>query len=39
MNVPGRATGSWRWQMAPGALTDELAKRLRAATEESGRLA
>jgi 4-alpha-glucanotransferase len=37
MNIPGRATGSWRWRMAPGALTDELAKRLRAATEEAGR--
>lgn len=37
MNVPGRATGSWRWQMAPGALTPELARRLRAATEEAGR--
>ncbi|HEY1539152.1 MAG TPA: 4-alpha-glucanotransferase [Solirubrobacteraceae bacterium] len=38
MNVPGRATGSWRWRMAPGALTAEHARRLRAATEESGRL-
>ena len=38
MNVPGRATGSWRWRMAPGALTHDLAKRLRAATEEAGRL-
>jgi len=38
MNVPGRATGSWRWQMAPGALTTEHARRLRAATEEAGRL-
>jgi 4-alpha-glucanotransferase len=38
MNIPGRATGSWRWRMAPGALTAEHAKRLRAATEESGRL-
>ncbi|MEA2195462.1 MAG: 4-alpha-glucanotransferase [Solirubrobacteraceae bacterium] len=37
MNIPGRATGSWRWRMAPGALTAELAKRLRAATEEAGR--
>jgi 4-alpha-glucanotransferase len=37
MNVPGRATGSWRWQMAPGALTAEHAKRLRAAVEEAGR--
>jgi 4-alpha-glucanotransferase len=38
MNVPGRATGSWRWQMAPGALTSEHAKRLRAAVEEAGRV-
>ncbi|MEA2230786.1 MAG: 4-alpha-glucanotransferase [Solirubrobacteraceae bacterium] len=38
MNIPGRATGSWRWRMAPGALTDEHARRLRAATEEAGRL-
>jgi 4-alpha-glucanotransferase len=38
MNIPGRATGSWRWRMVPGALTSEHAKRLRAATEESGRL-
>jgi 4-alpha-glucanotransferase len=37
MNTPGRATGSWRWQMAPQALTTEHAKRLRAAAEESGR--
>ncbi len=39
MNVPGRATGNWRWQMARGALTADLARRLRAATEEAGRLA
>jgi 4-alpha-glucanotransferase len=39
MNVPGRATGSWRWRMAPGALTAEHARRLRAATEEAKRLA
>ncbi|MEJ7824547.1 MAG: 4-alpha-glucanotransferase [Solirubrobacteraceae bacterium] len=38
MNVPGRATGSWRWRMAPGALTSELAQRLRAATEEAERI-
>jgi 4-alpha-glucanotransferase len=37
MNIPGRATGSWRWQMAPGALTAEHATRLRAAAEEAGR--
>jgi 4-alpha-glucanotransferase len=38
MNIPGRATGSWRWRMADGALTREHARRLRAATEEAGRL-
>ena len=38
MNIPGRATGSWRWRMEPGALTAEHAKRLRAASEEAGRL-
>jgi 4-alpha-glucanotransferase len=38
MNIPGRATGSWRWRMEPGALTGEHATRLRAATEEAGRL-
>jgi 4-alpha-glucanotransferase len=39
MNVPGRAGGSWRWKLDRGALTTELAKRLRAAGEEAGRLA
>ncbi|MGH2899776.1 MAG: 4-alpha-glucanotransferase [Solirubrobacteraceae bacterium] len=38
MNIPGRATGSWRWRMAPGALTPQLARRLRAAVHESARL-
>jgi 4-alpha-glucanotransferase len=38
MNVPGRATGSWRWQMQPGALTPAMARRLRGVMEESGRL-
>jgi 4-alpha-glucanotransferase len=38
MNKPGSASGSWRWQMEPGALTDELARRLRAVTEAAGRL-
>jgi 4-alpha-glucanotransferase len=38
MNVPGRATGSWRWRMAPGALTREHARRLRAAVQEGGRV-
>jgi 4-alpha-glucanotransferase len=37
MNMPGRAGGSWRWKLEPGALTGDLAKRLRAVTEEAGR--
>jgi 4-alpha-glucanotransferase len=37
MNVPGTASGSWRWRMEPGALTDELAARLRASTGAGGR--
>ena len=28
-NTPGRATGNWQWQLPPGLLTDELARRLR----------
>jgi 4-alpha-glucanotransferase len=39
MNAPGSAGGSWRWQMRRGALTKPLARRLREASEESGRLA
>jgi 4-alpha-glucanotransferase len=38
MNDPTTAGGSWRWQMRPGALTPALARRLREATEEAGRL-
>ena len=38
MNTPGRAGGSWRWKLERGALTADLAKRLRDATEEAGRL-
>jgi 4-alpha-glucanotransferase len=38
MNSPSRASGNWRWQLEPGAMTADLARRLRAATEESGRL-
>ena len=38
MNTPGRARGNWRWQLAPGALTPALARRLRSATEATGRL-
>lgn len=38
MNVPARASGNWRWRVAPGALNKRLADRLRAVTEEAGRL-
>jgi 4-alpha-glucanotransferase len=38
MNDPGRPSGNWRWQVAPGALTPKLARRLREATEATGRL-
>ena len=34
MNLPGSETGNWRWRLEPGALTPELAARLRAATAE-----
>ena len=29
MNMPGTAKGNWRWRFRPGALTAELARRLR----------
>jgi 4-alpha-glucanotransferase len=38
MNDPASAGGNWRWQMRRGALTPALARRLREATEEAGRL-
>lgn len=38
MNVPGRATGSWRWRMDEGVLTPRLARRLRDVTKDAGRL-
>jgi 4-alpha-glucanotransferase len=38
MNQPGKAAGSWRWQMERGALTPALARRLREITEATGRL-
>ena len=38
MNVPGSTSASWRWRMDDGALTPELAARLREATAEAGRL-
>jgi 4-alpha-glucanotransferase len=38
MNVPGSTSASWRWRMDDGALTPQLAERLREATAEAGRL-
>jgi 4-alpha-glucanotransferase len=39
MNQPGRASGAWKWRLREGALTPDLAARLRAATEVAGRSA
>jgi 4-alpha-glucanotransferase len=38
MNSPARASGNWSWQLSSGALTPALARRLREATEEAGRV-
>ncbi|HUA71892.1 MAG TPA: 4-alpha-glucanotransferase, partial [Solirubrobacteraceae bacterium] len=38
MNNPGRTGGNWRWRMKAGALTPALARRLREATQDAGRL-
>ena len=37
MNLPGRASGNWRWRYAAEDLTPALRKRLRAITDGSGR--
>jgi 4-alpha-glucanotransferase len=37
MNFPGTQDGNWRWRYRAGALTDELALRLRNLTERSNR--
>ena len=38
LNNPARSSGSWRWQLAAGALTPALAARLRGATAQARRL-
>ena len=38
MNLPGSASGNWRWRLPSGALTSELADRLRQTAAEAGRL-
>ena len=37
MNTPSRSDGNWGWRFAPGALTDELAKKLAILSEVSDR--
>jgi 4-alpha-glucanotransferase len=37
MNLPGTASGNWRFRLRPGQLTKRHAQRLRALTEEAGR--
>ena len=37
MNLPGTATGAWKWRMEAGALTAEHAARLRELTRAAGR--
>ena len=38
MNHPGRGSGQWRWGLRPGQLTARHARRLRAITDDAGRL-
>ncbi|HSQ34426.1 MAG TPA: 4-alpha-glucanotransferase [Candidatus Binatia bacterium] len=38
MNTPGQGAGNWNWKLTPGALTPELAQRLRKLTGLYGRL-
>jgi 4-alpha-glucanotransferase len=38
MNSPGTAKGNWRWRLDDGALTQDLARRLRNVTRTYGRL-
>ncbi len=38
MNRPSTATGNWEWRLAPQALTGDVVDRLRALTEETGRM-
>jgi 4-alpha-glucanotransferase len=37
MNMPGTASGAWKWRLREGALTTALADRLREATVAAGR--
>jgi len=37
MNLPNSKEGNWRWRYQDGALTDELAKKLKRLTQVYGR--
>jgi 4-alpha-glucanotransferase len=37
MNVPGTAEGNWEWRVTEGALTQDIAARLRQYAERYGR--
>jgi 4-alpha-glucanotransferase len=39
MNRPGTTAGAWKWRLADGALTPDLARRLREASAAAGRAA
>jgi 4-alpha-glucanotransferase len=39
MNLPGRASGNWRWRFTPGALTDGVRDRLKRLADLYGRSA
>ena len=38
MNRPGKTDGNWRWRLERGALTPALARRLRGAAQQHGRV-
>jgi 4-alpha-glucanotransferase len=38
MNSPGVAKGNWQWRLKDGALTQDLAQRMRSLTVACGRL-
>jgi 4-alpha-glucanotransferase len=38
MNIPGTASGNWRWRMEPGAFDGSAAARLRETAEIYGRI-
>jgi 4-alpha-glucanotransferase len=38
MNLPGRASGNWRWRFTQGSLTDEIRDRLKRLAELYGRI-